>query len=67
MAYTRRNFFDLHAANERPMAAKALRQIQLLYEVEADAKGMDISERQTIRLARSVSLLESLEQFLRDS
>jgi hypothetical protein len=31
MAHARRKFFDLHAANESPMAAEVLRQIQLLY------------------------------------
>jgi transposase len=67
MAHARRKFFDLHAANESPMAAEVLRQIQLLYQVEADAKGMDISDRQAIRLARSVPLLESLHQFLKES
>ena len=67
MAHARRKFFDLHVANESPMAAEALRQIQLLYEVEADAKGMDISDRQAIRLARSVPLLESLHKFLREN
>jgi hypothetical protein len=67
MAHARRKFFDLHAANESPMAAEALKQIQVLYEVEADAKMMSIPERQALRLARAVPLLESLHQFLKDS
>jgi hypothetical protein len=67
MAHARRKFFDLHAANESPMAAEALRHIQRLYEVEADANSMSIPERQALRLARSVPLLESLHQFIKDS
>jgi transposase len=67
MAHARRKFFDLHAANQSPMAAEALRQIQRLYEVESDAKMMSISERQSIRLERSVPLLDSLHLFLKDS
>jgi transposase len=67
MAHARRKFFDLHAANESPMAAEALRQIQMLYEVEADAKMMSIAERQAHRQTRAVPLLESLHQFLKDS
>jgi hypothetical protein len=35
------------------MAAEVLRQIQLLYQVEADAKGMDISDRQAIEPVRN--------------
>jgi transposase len=67
MAHARRKFFDLHVANESPMAAEALRYIQQLYAVEADAKRMSVSERQALRLARSVPLLASLQQFLTDS
>jgi hypothetical protein len=67
MAHARRKFFDLHAANESPMAAEALRYLQQLYAVEADAKRMSVSERQALRLARSVPLLASLQQFLTDS
>jgi transposase len=67
MAHARRKFFDLHAANESPMAAEALRYIQRLYEVEADAKMMSVPERQALRLARSVPLLASLHQLLKNS
>lgn len=67
MAHARRKFFDLHAANESPMAAEALRQIQMLYEVEADAKMMSIQERQALRMTRAVPLLKSLHEFLIDS
>lgn len=67
MAHARRKFFDLHAANGSPMAAEVLRHIQRLYDVEADANRMSVPERQALRLARSVPLLESLHQFLRDS
>jgi hypothetical protein len=67
MAHSRRKFFDLHVANESPMAAEALRYIQRLYDVEADGKRMSIQDRQALRLARSVPLLESLHQFLKNS
>jgi transposase len=67
MAHARRKFFDLHVANESPMAAEALRYIQRLYDVEADGKRMSIQDRQALRLARSVPLLESLHQFLKNS
>lgn len=67
MAHARRKFFDLHAANGSPMAAEALRHIQRLYDVEADANRMSVPERQALRVARAVPLLESLHQFLKDS
>jgi transposase len=67
MAHARRKFFDLHVANDSPMAAEALRHIQRLYDVEEDAKRMSVPERQVLRLARSVPLLESLHQFLKNS
>jgi transposase len=49
LAHARRKFFDLHAANQSPIAAEALRRIGELYEVERQAQGMDAAGRRQLR------------------
>ena len=38
-AHTRRKFFDIHTANQSPLAAEALQRIAALYEIEAEIRG----------------------------
>jgi len=40
MAHARRKFFDLHHANQSPMAAEALARIGRLYAIEADGRAL---------------------------
>ncbi|NJD08615.1 MAG: IS66 family transposase [Methylococcaceae bacterium] len=64
MAHARRNFFDLHQANQSPMAHEALQRMGRLYEIERQAKDFSIEERQRLRQERAVPELETLHQWL---
>lgn len=67
MAHARRKFYDLHEANQSPMAAEALRHIQGLYAIEDEARAMSIPERQALRLERAVPALAAFHLFLKES
>jgi transposase len=63
-----RKFFELHVANQSPMAAEALRRIGLLYEIEREAqeKGLLVPQRQALRLEKSMPVLLSLHGWLKE-
>ena len=63
-AHARRKFYELHAANQSPMAAEALRRIGELYAIEEEARGMSAGERLVARQARSLPKLASLKDWL---
>ena len=67
LAHARRRFFELHEANQNPMAAKALKHIAELYQVESMAKGVAIEDRCQIRHDRSIPILNELHVFLTES
>ena len=64
-AHARRKFFDLHAANQSPLAAEVIPRIAAIYEVEREAKGMTAGERHAYRVQHArpkvQALLDSLE------
>jgi len=64
-AHARRAFYDIHQANNSPIAAEALERIGLLYAVEAEIRGRSPHERAQIRQARAGPLLEQLRAWLR--
>jgi transposase len=66
MAHARRKFYDLHAANQSPMAAEALRHIQELYAIEDEARAMTVTDRLALRLEKAVPALAAFHQFLND-
>jgi len=49
LAHERRKFFDLHKANQSPMALAALNRIAVLYAIEAEGKALSIEERKCLR------------------
>lgn len=63
-AHARRKFFDLHAANQHPVAAEALRRIAELYAIEREAQQHTIEQRAQWRAEQSRPRLESLYQWL---
>jgi transposase len=67
MAHARRKFFDLHAANQSPVAAEALQRIAALYEIEARGRLLNASERQTLRDVEAVPKLKAMHDWLRDT
>jgi transposase len=66
-AHARRAFYDLHQANNSPVAAEALERIGKLYDIEAQIRGRPPAERAQIRQARAGPLLESLREWLRQT
>ena len=65
-AHARRKFYELHAANQNPLAEEVLKRIAELYAVEAAAKEMSIEARLELRLRESVPRLAELHRLLLD-
>ena len=63
-AHARRKFFDLHAANQSPIAAEALRRIAMLYTIESDGKDMHVDSRQQLRQQQAQPTLDALHLWL---
>jgi transposase len=64
LAHARRKFFDLHQANQSPIAAEAVRRIGELYAIEATAHGATVAERAHLRQMHSRPRLEALNLWL---
>jgi transposase len=63
-AHARRNFFDVHAATQSPLALEALRRIAALYAIEATIRGRPPDARLAARTAQSAPLFIALRQWL---
>ncbi len=63
-AHARRKFFDLHKANNSPMAFEALQRIGNLYAIEAEGKELTIEARQQLRKEKGLAELEALHDWL---
>ena len=66
LAHARRKFFDLHKANQSPMALEALNRIAVLYAIEAEGKDFGIEERKGLRAEKSLPQLTALHAWLLD-
>ena len=66
-AHARRGFYDIHQANQSPIAAEALNRIAALYAIESEIRGRPPDDRVVIRQARAGPLLESLCAWLRET
>jgi transposase len=66
-AHARRAFYDIHQANQSPIAAEALERIAALYAIESEIRGRPPDERSAVRQARAGPLLESLREWLRET
>lgn len=64
LAHARRKFFDLHAANQSPIAAEALRRIAELYAIEREGKDYNVESRLQLRIRQAQPKLESLHTWL---
>jgi len=63
-AHARRAFYDIHQANQSPIAAEALARIGALYAIESEIRGRSPEERVAIRQSRAGPLLQSLREWL---
>ncbi|MGZ8928570.1 MAG: IS66 family transposase [Methylobacter sp.] len=64
LAHARRKFFDLHQANQSPMALEALQRIAGLYAVEAESKALGAEARQQLRAEKSLPQLNAFHDWL---
>jgi transposase len=64
-AHVRRKFFDIHQANDSPIAEEALRRIGELYAIEKELKGQSPDLRRAQRRARAGPLIEGFRDWLR--
>ena len=63
----RRGFYDIHQANQSPIAAEALARIGALYAIESEIRGRAPDARAATRQALAGPLLESLRDWLRET
>jgi transposase len=63
-AHARRKFFDLHAANQNPIAAEALVRISELYAIEQTGKHLAAAERRQLRQTEAQPKLDDLHAWL---
>ena len=66
-AHARRAFYDIHQANQSPIAAEAIARIGELYAIESEIRGKPPEERCRVRQVRAGPLLESLREWLRQT
>lgn len=66
-AHARRGFYDIHQANQSPIAAEALARIRALYAIESEIRGRAPEARAATRQARAGPLLDSLREWLRET
>ena len=64
MAHCRRQFFDVHASTQSPLALEALRRIAALYAIEATIRGQPPDVRLTVRQMQSAPLFAALKDWL---
>ena len=64
LAHARRKFFDLHASSKSQIAGFALEQFARVYDIEREAKDLDIHQRQEVRQHRAKPVLDALHQWM---
>ena len=63
-AHARRKFFDLHKANQSPVAKEALVRIGQLYAIEEEGKDLSCAARKQLRAEKSQPVLNDLHDWL---
>lgn len=63
-AHVRRKFVDVYRAQASPIAAEAISRIAGLYAIESQIRGQSAGERQVIRQAQALPLLNALHVWL---
>lgn len=63
-AHARREFYDLHVSGKSPVATEAIARMQVLYQIEDDARERPPDERRRIRQTRAGPLLADFKTWL---
>jgi transposase len=66
-SHLRRQFYEVFVGGNAPIATEALRRIKLLYDVEAEIRGLSPEVRRAIRQQRSKPIVEELKPWLEAS
>jgi len=64
MAHARRKFFDLFSTDKSPLSEQALHYIQLLYEVEREARELTPDQRRQLRQEKAAPIMEALHAWM---
>ena len=64
MAHARRKFFELHKANQSPVAGEALQRISELYEIESRGRELANAERHALREREALPKLQAMQDWL---
>ncbi|AZE56906.1 Mobile element protein [Pseudomonas synxantha] len=62
--HARRKFFELHATTTSKLAEQALRYIRLLYEIESEARDLELDLRCRIRQEKAVPEMDMLHAWM---
>ena len=65
-AHARRKFFDLARISKAPIAAEAVKRIDVLFAIEREINGLMPQERRCVRRERSRPLIIELQTWLRE-
>lgn len=66
-SHLRRQFYEVYVGGNAPIATEALARIKLLYDVEAEIRGLPPQVRRAIRQQRSKPLVEAMKPWLEAS
>jgi transposase len=66
-SHLRRQFYDVYIGGNAPIATEALARIKLLYDTEADIRGLSPELRRAMRQQHSKPVIEALKPWLRAS
>ena len=66
-SHLRRQFYEVYVGGNAPIATEALRRIKLLYDAEAEIRGLPPELRRAIRQERSKPVVEALKPWLEES
>jgi transposase len=64
MAYARCKFFELHEADQSPVACEALQRISELYAIESRGRELANAERQALRECEALPKLQAMQDWL---
>jgi transposase len=66
-AHLRRKFYEIHVGGHARIATEALARIKLLYQIEADIRGLPPAARQAARQERSKPVVEAMKAWFEAS
>jgi transposase len=63
-SHLRRKFYELYVGGNQPIATEALARIKLLYDIEAEVRGLPPQLRRAVRTERSRPIVEAMKPWL---